>query len=84
MDDEDFAEAERERQRLLRGGYVYMGIEMSGAHKRWLDGRRAAEEAAQSAALERAHETSGERLPAYASVAAQYQPNSSQVCDYTY
>ena len=79
MDDEnDFSEAERERKRLLRGGYVYSGIEMSGKHKRWLKGRRAAEEAAEAGAFQRA-ETNGERPPSYPGVGSQQGTDSPQV-----
>jgi hypothetical protein len=80
MDDEDFSEAERERKRLLRGSYVQSGIEMSGKHKRWLKGRKAAEEAAEAGASYRA-EMSGERLPSYPGFAPELATGSPQVCN---
>lgn len=76
-DDEDFSEVERERQRELRSNYVKSGIIMGPKHKKWLKGRRAAEEAGAS---QRA-EIIGEQRPPNSNLAPEVETYSEQVCN---
>ncbi|CZS96837.1 uncharacterized protein RAG0_06015 [Rhynchosporium agropyri] len=41
--DDDYAEADRERQRELRAGFVRSGIYMSSKHEKWKKGQRGAQ-----------------------------------------
>lgn len=75
-DDEDYSEVERERKRELRSNYVKSGIVMSRKHKKWLKGRRAAEEAGAS----RRAELNGEQEePSNSDVAPDVRTYSQQV-----
>ena len=76
-DDEDFSEVERERKRELRSNYVKSGIFMSRKHKKWLKGRRAAEEAgaSQRAGMSR------EQWPSNSDIAPEVETYSPQVCN---
>jgi hypothetical protein len=76
-DEEDFSEVERERTRELRSNYVKSGIVMNRKHKKWLQGRRAAEEAgaSQRAAM------NGEQWPPNPDIAPEVETFSQQVCN---